>query len=111
DLPSRTPRCRAARADRSREPDLDGERQLLRLDGRLRFEPEPAPVPDAVLLRERRDRLLDRLRLLLVEIRAAPIKPFVALQLLGPVARQVLEEVLARAGSEKEQIRPDTAGS
>ena len=46
------------------------------------------------------------------QVRAAVrVQLLVARQLLGPVAREVLEEVLARPGPEEEQVRPDAGRS
>jgi hypothetical protein len=64
-----------------------------------------------VLLRQRVDLFAQRVRLLLAEVRAAPVEALVALELLGPVQREVLEEVLPRSGLQEEQVRPDPAGT
>jgi len=56
-----------------------------------------APVPHAVLFRKRANPFAEWLRLLLAEVGTPPVQPLVTLELLGPVSRELLEEVLARA--------------
>ena len=90
---------------------LHGQRQLLRDHRRLRFQPDGTTVSQVVLLCEPADLLAQRLRLLRAEVGAAPVEPLVALELLGPVQREVLEEVLPRSGLQEEQVRPDPAGT
>ena len=86
---------------------LDGEGELLRDNGRLRFQADPAAVSYVVLPGKRTDGFPERLRLLLAEVRAPPVKPFVAVELLGPVARQVLEEMLSRPRPEVQRGAPE----
>src|SRR5438874_190 len=90
---------------------LHGQRQLLRDHGWLGLQPEAAAVADAVLLRQRRDLISHRLRLILPEVGPPGIEPLVALELFRPVLRQVLEEVLPRTRAQEEQVRPDPAGA
>ena len=66
-----------------------------------------AAVGDAVLPGERGHQLPHRLRLLRTEIRATAIQLLVVGDELGPVFGEVLEEVLARAGPQEEEVRPD----
>src|SRR5438067_1840715 len=84
---------------------LDGNGKLLRL-GRRREPPRPA-IGDSVLGAELRDPLPDRRRGLLRQVGAPAVDPLVVLELLGPVARERLEEMLARAGLEVEHVAPE----
>src|SRR4051794_16334183 len=87
--------------------DLHHQTQLLRFGRRLQG--FSASVADALAAREVADGVADRLRLGRREVRASPVEALVARQLLGPLAREALEEVLARAGLEVEDARPDPA--
>src|SRR5437660_3134084 len=88
---------------------LDRECQLprLRLDSTLR--PDCPAVGDSVPACEPRNLGPERFRLLLAEIGAAAIELLVPSELLRPVARQVLEEMLSRSRPEEEEVRPDPA--
>src|SRR4051812_22466581 len=85
---------------------LHRERQLHRL--RRRLELRPAAVADAVLARKTRNLDAYGLGHRLRKIRAAARVEFlVTRQFPRPVARQGLEKMLARAGPQVEQARPD----
>ena len=58
-----------------------------------------------------RGRAPHRLGLGAGEVRAAGVQPLVPLELLRPVPGERLEEVLARAGTQVEQVRPDARGA
>src|SRR6185436_18517768 len=70
-------------------------------------QPLPAPVADAVLTRQFPHLQAHRLDLGAGEIRAARVELLVALELLGPVARERLEKVLLRPGCQVEEVGPD----
>src|SRR4051794_26916182 len=89
----------------------DGEGELLRLHGRLRLEPDAPAIHDAVLLRELGNQLPQRLRLLLAEVRAAAVEAFVAVELLRPILREVVEKMLARPRPHEQEVGPDAAGA
>ena len=55
--------------------------------------------------------LPDGLRVLGAEIGATRIEPLVVVELIRVVAGERLEEVLARPGSQEEQVRPHSAGA
>src|SRR6266571_2457223 len=95
----------------SRPGELHGQRQLLRDHGRLGLQPEAAAVADAVLLRQRRDLISHRLRLILPKVGPPGVEPLVVVELIGVVASQRLQEVLPRSWPEEEQVRPDAAGA
>jgi len=82
---------------------------LLGLLRRLQL--DAAPVADPVLSGQAGDLVTDRGELLLRQIGALLVQPLVALELLRPVAREVLEEVLARPRLEVEPLRPDPCGA
>jgi hypothetical protein len=84
----------------------DRERELLRWS--LRFEADCAPVVDTEFAGERRDLAPNRLRFLGTEICPPSVQPAVVGEQFRPVLGQVLEEVLAGAGPQEEEIRPDT---
>src|SRR5437763_16930648 len=90
--------------------ELDGQRQLLRDHGRLGLQPEAAAVADAVRLRQRRDLISHRLRLILPKVGPPGVEPLIVAELTGVVASQRRQEVLPRSWPEEEQIRPDAAG-
>src|ERR1051326_5214185 len=91
------------------QPRLQSQAELLRL-GR-RAELQRPPVPDVELARQAPHLLANGLRLRGAEVGAAGIEALVVGQLLGPILGQVLEEMLPRARSEEEQIRPDAGRS
>ena len=84
---------------------LNGQRELLRL--RRRDELQPPPVRDLQLPRETPDLLAHRLRLGGAEVGPAGVQLLVMRQELGPILGQMLQEVLARAGPQEEEVRPD----
>src|SRR5580765_2964651 len=89
---------------------LHRECQLLWLRGRL--EPNVPAVANTLLAGEPRHFAPWGLGVRLAEIRAAVgVELLVPRQLLGPVTRQVFEEVLARSGPQVEQVRPDPGGA
>src|SRR5207237_4705568 len=90
--------------------ELHGQRQLFRDHGRLGLQPEGAAVADAMLLRQRRDLIPHRLRLIPSKVGPPCVEPLVVVELTGVVAGQRLEEVLPRSWPQAEQVRPDTAG-
>src|SRR5438445_469812 len=82
----------------------DRQRQLDGLGWRL--EPDPAPVADSVVAAKLRDGRANVFRLLGREVGAIRVEALVALQLLGPVAGEVRQKVLAGAGLQIEEVRP-----
>src|SRR5262245_43848645 len=62
-------------------------------------------------LPELRDLLADRRGDRGRKVGARPVQPSVALELFGPVPGEVLEEVLAGAGLQVEEVRPDAGGA
>ena len=68
-------------------------------------------VADAVRARELRTSVAGRLGLGSRQVGAPRVEALVVGEELGPVARQALEEVLARARAEVEEVRPDAAGA
>src|SRR5688500_13537803 len=83
------------------------ERQLLGL--RRRCEQPSAAVADAMLSGQGADLLPERIELGAGKIRRAGVQLLVVRELLRPVARERLEEVLLRPRLEVEQVRPDPA--
>src|SRR5207253_2847064 len=83
----------------------------IELDIRLRLDhrqdPDATPIRDLEPLAQLRHLAPDRLGLAPAEVGAPAVEPLVARQELGPVASEVLEEVLASARPEVEQARPD----
>src|SRR5436309_4640089 len=89
------------------ETSSDRERELL--GGGTRLESARAAVGDVEALLERRHHALHRLRRRAVRVRTA-IEGEIARHQLRPVAREVLQEVLARAGLQIEDVAPDVGG-
>src|SRR5262249_49741170 len=69
------------------------------------------PVADLRFTSQPGDLLPYRLRRRSGEVGAAGVELLIVRQLLRPVLGEVLEEVLARAGTEEEQIGPDPGGT
>src|SRR4051812_31525761 len=92
---------------RERRRWLERERQLLRLRGRP--EPDAAAVADAELLRQARHLGPHGLRLGGREVGPVAVEALVPVELLGPLAGELLEEVLAGPRPEEEDVRPDAA--
>src|SRR5918995_3142370 len=84
---------------------LNGQRELLRL--RRRGEAEFAAISDPVLLCKRGDLGAKRLRLFGTQVGLPGVELLIQRELLGPVLGEVREEVLARSGSQEEQVGPD----
>src|SRR5229473_2442292 len=91
--------------DRETEPDEEQEdRQLFRR--RWWLELHTAAVGDTESLADLRDLVLDRSRLPRRQIRRG-VETLVSRKLLGPVARQAFEEVLAGSGPQEEHVAPE----
>src|SRR5205823_11872961 len=80
------------------------------LGSRRRLERTRSTVGDLELPPQGVHVRLDRLRRGTVRIRAA-IDRLVARQELGPVTREAFQEVLARAGTQMEDVAPDAGGA
>src|SRR5436305_7373839 len=76
-----------------------------------RAQRRPPSIADTVLLRETADRGSHGLGVGLLQVRAALVQGLVVREQLRPVARQAVQEVLARPRTQVEQVRPDAARS
>src|SRR5436189_4108726 len=83
----------------------ESQLELSRLGRRL--DANVAPIADIELPPQLGDLLTHGLAVLLPQVRARAVEALVALDLVGPVLREVLEEVLARSRAQVEQIDPD----
>src|SRR5262245_17002270 len=78
---------------------------------RRRLERRGPPVRDLVARAQFRDLPTDGLGVSRGEVGPPPVESLVALELGGPVTRQVVEEVLARAWTEVQEVGPQVRGA
>src|SRR4051794_14414239 len=90
---------------RSLPPKSHAQGELLRL--RRGLERRFAAVSDPVARLQVGDSPPHRLRLRGRQVGPAPVEVLVALELLGPVARKALEEMLARPRAQEEDVAPE----